>query len=371
MRREQGRISIIKRRGNEEVNKLKVIAIVGARPQFIKHFPFEKSLSSDTELITIHTGQHYDDYMSKVFFDQMNMSRPKYMLQIGSRGHGAQTGMMMEEIEKIVLDEKPDWMVVYGDTNSTLAGALVAAKLHVPIAHIEAGLRSFNKEMPEEVNRVLTDHISDLLLVPSDVAVQNLAKEGIRNNVHAVGDIMKDLVIYSIDNNHITARKQQGEYYYATIHRPYNTDEKERLMYILDSLSQADKTVMFSIHPRTINAMSKFGLLRDNYPNIVFIDPQGYFDNLSYLYFSSGLITDSGGMQKEAYWLKKKCITIRTETEWIETLVDSANTLVFNDLSGLNDIMAMPAKWNNHLYGDGNCGALISSLLLENSMKRN
>lgn len=247
----------------------------------------------------------------------------------------------------------------------------MAAKLHVPIAHIEAGLRSFNKEMPEEVNRVLTDHISDLLLVPSDVAVQNLAKEGIRNNVHAVGDIMKDLVIYSIDNNHITARKQQGDYYYATIHRPYNTDEKERLMYILESLSQADKTVMFSIHPRTINAMSKFGLLRDNYPNIMFIDPQGYFDNLSYLYFSSGLITDSGGMQKEAYWLKKKCITIRTETEWIETLIDSANTLVFNDLSGLNDIMAMPAKWNNHLYGDGNCGALISSLLLENSTKRN
>jgi UDP-GlcNAc3NAcA epimerase len=189
--------------------------------------------------------------------------------------------------------------------------------------------------------------------------------------VYTVGDIMKDLVLYSIDNNHITARKKQGDYYYVTLHRPYNTDEKERLMYVLESLSQADKTVVFSIHPRTINAMSKFGLLRENYPKIVFIDPQGYFDNLSYLYFSSGLITDSGGMQKEAYWLKKKCITIRTETEWIETVVDSANTLVFNDLSGLNDIMAMPAKWSDNLYGDGNCGALISSLLLENSTNRN
>lgn len=352
------------------MSKLKVIAIVGARPQFIKHFPFEKSLSSEIELITIHTGQHYDDYMSKIFFDQMNMSRPKYMLQIGSRGHGAQTGAMMEEIEKIVLEEKPDWMVVYGDTNSTLAGALVAAKLHVPIAHIEAGLRSFNKEMPEEVNRVLTDHISDLLLVPSNVAVENLAKEGIEKNVHTVGDIMKDLVVYSIDNDHISARKQDGEYYYATLHRPYNTDEKERLEYVLDSLSKVDKTVVFSIHPRTINAMKKFELSRDNYPNIVFIDPQGYFDNLSYLYYSSGLITDSGGMQKEAYWLKKKCVTIRTETEWVETIEDSANTLVFEELSGLTEIMSTPAKWNDKLYGDANCGEHISSLLIQNSKKK-
>lgn len=351
------------------MSRLKVIAIVGARPQFIKHFPFEKALASEIELITIHTGQHYDDYMSKIFFDQMNMSRPKYMLQIGSRGHGAQTGAMMEEIEKIVLDESPDWMVVYGDTNSTLAGALVAAKLHIPIAHIEAGLRSFNKEMPEEVNRVLTDHISDLLLVPSEVAVQNLEEEGIRNNVHVVGDIMKDLVLYSIENNHISSRKQEGEYYYATLHRPYNTDEKFRLEYVLESLSKVDKTVVFSIHPRTINAMKKFELSRDNYPNIVFIDPQGYFDNLSYLYHSSGLITDSGGMQKEAYWLKKKCITIRTETEWVETLEDSANTLVFEDLNGLNNIMASTAQWDDNLYGDGNCGEHISSLLIKNLKK--
>jgi len=345
------------------MSKKKIIAIVGARPQFIKHFPFEKAVSDNFDLITIHTGQHYDDYMSKIFFDQMKMQRPKYMLDIGSRGHGAQTGLMMVEIEKIVQEEKPDWMIVYGDTNSTLAGALVAAKMHIPIAHIEAGLRSFNKYMPEEINRVMTDHISSLLLVPSETATRNLKAEGIVDNVEVVGDIMKDLVQMSIDDNVISDRKFEGAYYYATLHRPYNTDEKDRLSYVLQSLNQLDKTVVFSIHPRTINAMSKFGLDRAHYSNISFIDPQGYFDNLSYLYYSKGLITDSGGMQKEAYWLKKKCITIRTETEWVETLDGNANTLVFDDLSQLSIIFNNDAQWDDSLYGDGQSGIQINKLL--------
>ena len=345
------------------MNKKKIIAIVGARPQFIKHFPFEKAVEDSFELITIHTGQHYDDYMSKIFFDQMKMQRPKYMLDIGSRGHGAQTGLMMVEIEKIVEEEKPDWIVVYGDTNSTLAGALVAAKLHIPIAHIEAGLRSFNKQMPEEVNRIMTDHISTLLLVPSATATKNLKNEGIVDNVEVVGDIMKDLVQMSINDDVIPSRKFSSDYYYATLHRPYNTDEKDRLKHVLQSLNGLDKKVIFSIHPRTINAMKKFGLDRSSYSNIEFIDPQGYFDNLSYLYYSDGLITDSGGMQKEAYWLKKKCITIRTETEWVETLEDNANTLVFEDLTSLTEIMNRKAQWNDSLYGKGDCGAQINKLL--------
>ena len=347
------------------MNRKKIIAIVGARPQFIKHFPFEKAVNDSFELITIHTGQHYDDYMSKIFFDQMKMKRPKYMLNIGSRGHGAQTGLMMIEIEKIVLKEKPDWVIVYGDTNSTLAGALVAAKLHIPIAHIEAGLRSFNKQMPEEVNRIMTDHISTLLLVPSETATNNLSAEGIVDNVEVVGDIMKDLVQISLGDNVIPSRTFQNEYYYATLHRPYNTDEKDRLSYVLSSLNTLDKAVIFSIHPRTINAMKKFELKRNDFSNIVFIDPQGYFDNLSYLYYSDGLITDSGGMQKEAYWLTKKCITIRTETEWVETLEGGANTLVFEDLTFLTEIMNRSANWNDSLYGDGKCGSKINTLLQE------
>ncbi len=345
------------------MNKKKIIAIVGARPQFIKHFPFEKAVEDSFELITIHTGQHYDDYMSKIFFDQMKMQRPKYMLDIGSRGHGAQTGLMMVEIEKIVEEEKPDWIVVYGDTNSTLAGALVAAKLHIPIAHIEAGLRSFNKQMPEEVNRIMTDHISTLLLVPSATATKNLKNEGIVDNVEVVGDIMKDLVQMSINDDVIPSRKFSSDYYYATLHRPYNTDEKDRLKHVLQSLNGLDKKVIFSIHPRTINAMKKFGLDRSSYSNIEFIDPQGYFDNLSYLYYSDGLITDSGGMQKEAYWLKKKCITIRTESEWVETLENNANTLVFEDLTSLTEIMNIKGQWNDSLYGKGDCGVQINKLL--------
>lgn len=341
----------------------KIIAIVGARPQFIKHYPFEMAAKEHFDVITIHTGQHYDDYMSKIFFDELGMSKPQYMLNIGSKSHGAQTGEMMAKIEEITLEERPDWMVVYGDTNSTLAGALVASKLHIPIAHIEAGLRSYNKQMPEEVNRIMTDHISELLLVPSEISVGNLEKEGISRNVHVVGDIMKDLVVYCKENNKLKDLSSKGDYVYATLHRPYNTDEKDRLEYVLNSLDAVEYPVIFSIHPRTINSMKKFGLNRKDYSNIEFIDPVGYFDNLSYLLSSKCLITDSGGMQKEAYWMKRKCITIRTETEWVETLDNNANHLVFNDLSELNKLINKKSIWNEQLYGDGNTGNLISKLL--------
>ena len=344
---------------------MKIVAIVGARPQFIKHFPFEKACEDKLDLITIHTGQHYDTNMSNVFFNQLGMKEPDYMLNIGSQNHGVQTGKMMIEIENIIEDENPDGMVVYGDTNSTLAGALVAVKLHIPLFHIEAGLRSYNKEMPEEVNRILTDHISLGLFVPSNISVQNLKKEGIAKGVYNVGDIMKDLTNYVIKHSLIKEKEIKEDYYYVTIHRPYNTNSKERLSYVLDSLNKLTFKVVMAIHPRTANLMNTFGLEKDNYENINFIEPQSYFENLSYLNHSKGLITDSGGMQKEAYWFQKKCVTIRKETEWLETLINESNTLLFEDLSGIQKILNNKTTiWDSSLYGNGHCSDQIVNQIL-------
>ena len=339
----------------------KVIAIVGARPQFIKHFAFELAAKKVFNLKTIHTGQHFDENMSSVFFNELGMSPPDYLLNLGGGNHGQQTGSMMIEIEKILVQEAPDVVVVYGDTNSTLAGALVASKLHIPVSHIEAGLRSYNKEMPEEINRVLTDHISDLLFVPSEISMENLHKEGITKNVHMVGDIMKDLVLKAIENQWIVKPKTTIEsYYYVTLHRPYNTDEKKRLAYVLDKLNQLDKHALFSIHPRTRNAMKSYDLNEIDFPNIIFIDPQSYFSSLGYLYYSSGLVTDSGGMQKEAYWLQKKCVTIRKETEWLETLSGGANVLLFEDLSNLaTSLVEKNIIYDGNLYGGGDTAEII------------
>jgi UDP-GlcNAc3NAcA epimerase len=345
---------------------MKILTIVGARPQFIKHFSFEKACLNRLELKTIHTGQHYDANMSDVFFNQLGMKEPDFMLHIGSGNHGIQTARMMIEIEKIVEDEKPDGMVVYGDTNSTLAASLIASKLHIPVFHIEAGLRSYNKEMPEEINRILTDHVSDCLFVPSDIANENLTKEGIINQVYNVGDIMKDLVCYIQKNDLIKPSTVSESYYYVTIHRPYNTDAKERLEYIMESLNSLDRKVMMSIHPRTSSLMELYSLDREKFSNIIFISPQSYFDNLSNLFHSQGLITDSGGMQKEAYWLTKKCITIRKETEWIETLKNGNNTLLFEDLSNINSILKEKShSWDNTLYGEGNTSTKIVDIINE------
>ena len=345
----------------------KVVAVIGARPQFIKHFPFELEAKKHFDLVTIHTGQHYDVNMSQVFFDQLNMRKPDYMLSLGGGTHGVQTGKMLVEIEKILIEEKPDMVVVYGDTNSTLAGALAAAKLHIPITHIEAGLRSFNKNMPEEVNRVLTDHISKLLLVPSSVAERNLENEGISEAVHIVGDIMKDLIKYAKENE-LLIQPNERDYYYMTLHRPYNVDKASRLKTILSELNAIGQNIIFPAHPRTINNIKKFGL-EDYLVNINLIPPQGYFENLSYLNFSKGLITDSGGMQKEAYWLKKKCFTIRSETEWIETLEGNANTLIFENIDELSQWLLIEdtINFNSDLYGDGRAAKKIVAAM-ENAL---
>lgn len=344
----------------------KIIAIIGARPQFIKHYPFEKEAVKYFQLKTIHTGQHYDENMSQIFFDELGMRKPDFLLSLGGGSHGVQTGRMMIEIERIVLEEKPDGIVVYGDTNSTLAGALVASKLHIKLIHIEAGLRSYNKKMPEEINRVLTDYMSDLLFVPSEMAVSNLEKENLKNNIVVVGDIMKDLVLLAIMEQLLNEEIDISSYYYATIHRPYNTDKEERLINILEALNNLDKKTVFAIHPRTRNAMKCFGLKEDSYSNIIFIDPQSYFSNLSYLKKSSALITDSGGMQKEAYWLKKKCITVRSETEWMETLENGWNHLIFDNLDELaNTIKIKPKVHLENLYGEGKTSQLMVRKMCE------
>lgn len=338
----------------------KIIAIVGARPQFIKHFSFEKACEGNINLITIHTGQHFDENMSQIFFDQLGMQRPKYILKNGGGNHGTQTGRMMIDIEAIVEDEKPEGIVVYGDTNSTLAGALVAAKLHIPVYHIEAGLRSFNKDMPEEINRVLTDHISEKLFITSEVASQNLQRESINSGVVLVGDIMKDVVQYVVDNGLLENKKVDFDYYYVTIHRPYNTDNIGRLTYVFEKLNKLSKKVIIALHPRTRNFVTKYGIELHKYLNLIIIEPQSYFDNLCYLKHSSGLITDSGGMQKEAYWLQKKCVTIRKETEWVETIELEGNHLLFDDLNQLEELLnRQPKYWDTNLYGDGNAGKRI------------
>ncbi len=344
---------------------MKIIAIIGARPQFIKHFPFEEACKGKIDLITVHTGQHYDPDMSDIFFRELGMKQPDFMLEVGSGHHGFQTASMMIEIEKIVMAEQPDGLVVYGDTNSTLAGALVAAKLHIPIFHIEAGLRSYNKEMPEEVNRVLTDHISDLLFTPSEVARHNLNNEGVTEGIYVVGDIMKDLVLQVKERNLIGQRPEDRKYYYVTLHRPYNTDDPERLKYILSHLNALPEVAVVATHPRTKNLMEKYGIEPKNYSNISFINPQSYFDNLTYLFHSEGLITDSGGMQKEAYWLKKNCVTLRTETEWVETIESGGNVLLFDDLTDMSKLINKKVmQWDEGLYGDGNAAALMAQEII-------
>lgn len=343
----------------------KIIAIIGARPQFIKHAPVEIELSKDFNLITIHTGQHYDINMSKVFFDELKIKKPQYTLNLGGMSHGKQTGLMMVEIEDIVLEEKPDGILVYGDTNSTLAGALVGAKLHIPVFHIEAGLRSYNKDMPEEVNRVLTDHVSDLFFIPSNIARENLEKENIKHNVFNAGDVMFDMIKIAQSKGFLNEGIEYP-YYYITLHRPYNVDEKERLKLLLETINSLDKKAIFSTHPRTKNKMMGFEMNFDRYPNIKFIDPVSYFDNINLIYNSDGLITDSGGMQKEAYWLKKKCITVRPETEWLETLENKWNSLVFDKPERIIDlIQQIPGLYNEEAYGKGNASYNIRIEILK------
>jgi len=356
-----------------ELTMPKILVVIGARPQFIKHFAFEKAAEKKLDVVTVHTGQHYDENMSNVFFNQLGMKEADHMLHIGSGKHGEQTARMMIELEKICELENPSALMVYGDTNSTLAGAIVASKIHIPVLHVEAGLRSFNKRMPEEVNRIMTDHISELLFVPSSASIENLKREGIEKGVYNVGDIMKDLIHYIEENSLSKVPNEDGPYFYVTLHRPYNVDEQDRLHSILSKLDSLEHKVIFAAHPRTL---SKLGIKKEEsavipkYKNIKIIPPQGYLENMGYLLNSEALITDSGGMQKEAYWLKKKCITIRSETEWTETLAGRANTLVFENLDDIsNALQNSNIQWADALYGDGNASHKMVELILNHISK--
>jgi len=304
---------------------MKVVSVIGARPQFIKAAPVGQTLRAvDHTEVLVHTGQHYDDDMSAVFFRELEIPEPDYNLGVGSGLHGWQTGQMLIRIEEVLLAEKPDWVLVYGDTNSTLAGALAAVKLRAPLAHVEAGLRSFNREMPEEHNRVLTDHCSDLVFCPTQTAVDNLAREGITQGVHLVGDMMYDAVLQfaEIARQRSTILQDLGlepkGYLVATVHRPYNTDVPENLRNILTAFLEIGEPIVFPVHPRTRRKIAQldgtFGLERAT-RNVRMIEPVGYLDMLVLEQNARLILTDSGGMQKEAYFFSVPCVTLRPETE--------------------------------------------------------
>lgn len=310
---------------------MKIASIVGARPQFIKAAPVSAVLSQDHNEVIIHTGQHYDHGMSSIFFDELGIREPDFNLGIGSGPHGLQTGAMLAAVEKVLLNEHPDWVLVYGDTNSTLAGALAATKLHFPVAHIEAGLRSFNRRMPEEINRVLTDHVSDFLFCPTTTSVENLSNEGIHQGVHLVGDVMYDVLLHflplAIKRSKVldTLLVDPKTYCLATIHRAENTDSSNRLRSLLTCLELTGLPVVFPLHPRTALAIKEFNLELPN--NVKGIEPVGYLDMIALLKSAQTVLTDSGGLQKEAFLLGVPCITLREETEWVETIKQAGTYL--------------------------------------------
>jgi len=312
---------------------MKIATIIGARPQFIKSATISRIFRNynDINEIIIHTGQHYDENMSEIFFNELKIPKPNYNLEVGSESHGKQTAMMLEKIEAILLKEKPDWVLVYGDTNSTIAGALAATKLHIKIAHVEAGLRSFNRKMPEEINRIATDHISDILFVPTQNAMNLLANEGIVERAVLVGDVMYDAILY---NQKLADEKYKlsditnlNNFYLGTIHRPSNTDNLVRLQNIFSAFSELDLPIILPLHPRTQKIIKKIKYSK----NVKIIEPVSYLKMIVLLKNCKKVLTDSGGLQKEAYYLHKPCITMRDETEWIETLENNWNFIVGAD----------------------------------------
>jgi len=353
---------------------VKIISIVGARPQFIKCAPVSRELRKEHQEILIHTDQHYDVNMSGIFFDQLGIPKPDYNLGIGSGSHGEQTGKMLAAIEEVLLKECPDMVLVYGDTNSTLAGALSAAKLHIPVAHVEAGLRSFDRTMPEEINRVMADHISDLLFCPTHTAVDNLAKEGIKSGVYLTGDVMVDALQYNlkiakeksaiIENLNL----KNKNYYVATVHRPSNTDNKENLTNILkafsDIINSRQIPIIFPVHPRTLKYLKKYGLYYNLPEKLVTTDPLPYLDMILLMSNAKMILTDSGGIQKEAYILKVPCITLRENTEWIETVQDNMNRLTGSDTKKITSAVInenhFPGRIQNKgRFGNGNTAKKI------------
>ncbi len=347
-----------------------VLTVLGARPQFIKAAAVSRELRKRHREFLVHTGQHYDYAMSGIFFDGLELSPPDVNLEVGSGSHAFQTGGMLRGLEEVMLAQKPDWILVYGDTNSTLAGALAASKLHIPVAHVEAGLRSFNRRMPEEINRVVADHLSNLLFCPSATAVANLRAEGITENVQLVGDVMLDVLRWSreraagkqaetLDRHAVKA----GHYLLATVHRSENTDDPARLAAIVQALNAVGEPVVFPVHPRARKAILQSGGQLSSHVRM--IEPVGYFEMIILSSSARLILTDSGGLQKEAYWLGVPCLTLRDETEWVETVESGWNLLVGADRDRILQAtrsMQAPAL-RPELYGDGTVAAKCVALL--------
>jgi UDP-N-acetylglucosamine 2-epimerase len=380
---------------------MKIVTIVGARPQFIKAGVVSRAIQGfnrrvkkkQIREVLVHTGQHYDYLMDRVFFEELELPKPDYHLGVGSGSHGRQTGIMLERIEAVLKKEKPMVVMVYGDTNSTLAGALAAAKLNIPVAHVEAGLRSYNRNMPEEINRLLTDHLSTFLFCPTDQAVRNLLKEGIKDGktriVKNVGDVMYDSILYYseiadkkstiLKDLNLVASKESHipqsairnpQYYLATLHRAENTDDPKVLKSILKALNEIgrDTSVILPLHPRTkkvIKAHSPFS----KFKNIKFIEPVSYLDMLRLEKNAKAILTDSGGVQKEAYWWKVPCFTLREETEWVETIKSGWNKLIGTGskeiVHGINVLgKGRPSKRGTGIFGDGRASGKIIQILM-------
>lgn len=353
-----------------------ILTVIGARPQFIKAAVLSRLIrqkySKDFKEILVHTGQHYDENMSDVFFNEMDIPEPDYNLNIGSGNHGKMTGLMLGAIEELLLKIEPDYLLVYGDTNSTLAGALAASKLHIPVVHVEAGLRSFNMEMPEEQNRIVADHLSTFLLCPTDTAVINLNNEGLTTGVFNVGDIMLDASLFYRKKAEITKSKLPEDvktlekFFLITLHRAENTDSFDRLSSIVMALNKIEnRTGVLPLHPRTKKMLAKWGLSFKDHIKV--IEPVGYLDMIRLETSCDFIITDSGGVQKEAYFFKKPCITMRDQTEWVETIGTGANILVGargKDIIKAIKKLPMPKNWVG-LYGNGNSGKIILEKLLD------
>jgi UDP-N-acetylglucosamine 2-epimerase len=352
---------------------MRVLSVVGARPQFIKSAPVQRALrEAGHHEFLVHTGQHYDFQMSQVFFDELDIGEPSVNLGIGSGPHGWQTGQMLIGLEKVIQEQQPDAVLVYGDTNSTLAGALAAAKLRVPLAHVEAGLRSFNREMPEEHNRVLTDHCADFLFCPTQSAVDLLAREGLTRGVHLVGDPMYDAVLQFADAARQRSRVlsdlslEPRGYLLATIHRPYNTDVPEKLRNILSALGQLEDPVIFPVHPRTRQRLADLDGTGTIGANVRLIDPAGYLDMLVLEQNARMILTDSGGVQKEAYFFGVPCVTLRPETEWVETVQAGWNVLVGAEPERIVEAVlrrVWPQGTPPPVFGDGHASETLTRIL--------
>jgi UDP-N-acetylglucosamine 2-epimerase len=355
---------------------MKLVTVVGARPQFIKAAPLSRELRKRHREYLVHTGQHYDENMSEIFFSELGIPAPDVDLGVGSGSHGAQTASMLSGIEEVLQAERPDSVLVYGDTNSTLAGALAAAKLTIPVIHVEAGLRSYNRKMPEELNRVVTDHLSFLNLCPSDGAVANLRREGVTDGVHLVGDVMSDSLQWAREQTAARTPKlletlglSARDFVLCTIHRGENTDDPAKLAGILGALNQLDDFVVFPVHPRTRKCMEALRFPIE--PHVRLIKPAGYIDMIALAAAATAILTDSGGLQKEAYWLGVPCITLRDETEWTETVAHGWNVLTGADAGRIVHAMRtlVPPASRPSLYGDGHVAARCVALIEANRVR--